>query len=202
MSTRTASGGATIAHQWQWQLQWLTQVEGGTVDESGENDAADQAKTLTPASRRLGLAPTKSFRQYTRANFFLLFSPHLHSTRSLYLSTNKLNNKTLISLSQQDAHPVQNSSSSSQDSADSILSPTQLQCLIHQLFASAPLRILASLPRQPHLAQEAPFHNSINKAISKSTDTSALYVSHTQRKRPQTPAASRAATISHTAETL
>ncbi|KAE9367840.1 hypothetical protein N431DRAFT_73616 [Stipitochalara longipes BDJ] len=60
----------------------------------------------------------------------------------------------------------------------------------------------ASRPRQPPLAQEAPFHHSINKAISTSTDTSALYVSHTQRKRPQTPAASRAATISHTAETL
>lgn len=46
------------------------------------------------------------------------------------------------------------------------------------------------------------FQEPINKAISCSSDTSALYVSHTQRKRPQTPAASRAATISHTAETL
>ncbi|KAF8855879.1 hypothetical protein BDZ45DRAFT_746023 [Acephala macrosclerotiorum] len=33
-------------------------------------------------------------------------------------------------------------------------------------------------------------------------DTSALYVSHTQSQRPQTSAASRAATISHTAEAL
>ena len=40
------------------------------------------------------------------------------------------------------------------------------------------------------------------KPYSTSSDTSALYVSHTPRQRPQTPAASRAATISHTAETL
>lgn len=46
------------------------------------------------------------------------------------------------------------------------------------------------------------FLESSNTSINQETDTSALYVSHTSRQRPQTPAASRAATISHTAETL
>lgn len=63
----------------------------------------------------------------------------------------------------------------------------------------------ASLPQTtppPSIKGSLTFRHPSNKAISLSTDTSALYVSHTPRQRPQTPAASRAATISHTAEAL
>ncbi|PMD18152.1 hypothetical protein NA56DRAFT_706763 [Hyaloscypha hepaticicola] len=65
-----------------------------------------------------------------------------------------------------------------------------------------PLRIWPVDLDSPILPRKPSSTTTSTKAISKSTDTSALYVSHTQRKRPQTPAASRAATISHTAETL
>jgi len=96
-------------------------------------------------------------------------------------------------------------------------SSTTRQLIIHKLNSAIkainPLHNLVSLntltsrnlsatPATELRLQEAIFHESTNKAISLSTDTSALYVSQTQRQRSQTPAASRAATISHTAETL
>merc|ERR1711939_562265 len=79
------------------------------------------------------------------------------------------------------------------------LSAIQTPCA--QPSSSCPEHVSICPSKGSHLLP--PHHLSYNnKAISTSTDTSALYVSHTPRQRPQTPAASRAATISHTAETL
>jgi len=132
-----------------------------------------------------------------------LLSSQIASIHSAVITTCPLVRKQAQESFYNKTPPRQNYSSSSslQDPANSIphFHSRSVAVLIQHL---RPPPNLASRPRQPHLAQEALFHNYINKAISKSTDTSALYVSHTQRKRPQTPAASRAATISHTAETL
>ena len=71
-----------------------------------------------------------------------------------------------------------------------------------------PLRVTTPFP-QSQIQKSTPLSTTIfspkepSRHISKDIrDTSVLYVFHTLRQRPQTPAASRAAFFSHTAETL